>query len=279
VRGRSSAAKPIDIVTSMDWNGMEVAISETAAHRLFPSGEALGRTLESRFVDNRSGKTIISHFPVVGIARDTVGELFDSAGSLKPNRAVVYWLQPPVRKNTSLDGIIVKMRGNPDGARRLLQKELEEIIPGGTHFQLAADWDELDRILYPYRILTSITGFLGAMAFLLTTSGIFGVLSYVVAQRRREFGIRIALGAGRARVTGMVLRQSLRLVAAGAALGVLIALAVARMLARSVYRFDLFDAGGFAAGILIVIASALIASWIPARRAVNLDPARTLHCD
>lgn len=279
VRGRKSPANPIDIMKSMDWNGMEVVVSETAAQRLFPSGDVLGRTLESRFVDGRSGKTVIAHFPVVGIARDTVGELYDSAGNFKPNRAVVYWLQRPVEKNTSLDGIVVRMRGNPNGARLLLQKELEEIIPGGTHFQLTADWDELERILYPYRVLTAITGFLGAIAFLLTTSGIFGVLSYVVAQRRREFGIRIALGAGKARVTGMVLQQSLRLVAAGIALGVLMALVIARVLAHSVYRFNLFDAYGFAAGIMIVIASALVASWIPAMRAVNLDPARTLHCD
>ena len=279
VRGRKSPVKLIDITRSMDWDGMEVVASETAARRLFPAGDALGRILESKFVDDRSGKTIIYHFPIVGIARDMVGEIYDSAGSFKPNRAVVYWLQPPVQKNTSLDGIIVRMRGNPDSARRILQTELEQTIPGGMRFQLAAEWDELDRILYPYRALTGITGFLGALAFLLTVSGTFGVLSYVVAQRRREFGIRIALGAGKARVTGMVLRQSLRLAAPGAALGAAIALVIARMLARSVYRFDLLDSGGFAIGILIVIAAALVASWIPAKRAVNLDPARTLHCD
>jgi ABC-type antimicrobial peptide transport system permease subunit len=120
-------------------------------------------------------------------------------------------------------------------------------------------------------------GFLGTLALLLTTSGVFGMLSYVVAQRRREFGIRMALGADKAHVTRMVLRQSLRLAAAGSALGALIALAVSRLLVHSIPQFRLYDAGGYAAGVLIVLAAALAASWIPAKRAVNLDPARTLH--
>jgi ABC-type antimicrobial peptide transport system permease subunit len=171
------------------------------------------------------------------------------------------------------------MKGNPDAARLLLQKTIEETTPGEMHYQIFSIQEELDRLLYPYRALAVIAVFLGTLAFLLTMSGVFGMLSYVVTQRRKEFGIRIALGSGKARVTGMVLRQSLRLAAAGSVLGALVALAVARVLARAIQRFDFFDAGGYAAGVLLVIAAALAASWIPVRRAVNLDPARTLHCD
>jgi ABC-type antimicrobial peptide transport system permease subunit len=171
------------------------------------------------------------------------------------------------------------MKGNPEIARRSLQKELERLIPGGMRFQLFASWEEMDRILYSYRVLAAITGFLGLMAFLLTTSGVFGMLSWAVTQRRKEFGIRVALGAGRSCVTGMVLRKSLGLAAAGSVLGALAALAVARVLSNSIYRFDLFDVGGYATGVLLVIAAAMLGSWIPVRRAANVDPARTLQCD
>jgi putative ABC transport system permease protein len=105
------------------------------------------------------------------------------------------------------------------------------------------------------------------------------MLSYVITQRRKELGIRMALGAGKACVTGTVLRQSLGLAAAGSVLGALVALAVARLLLQFIHKVEFFDVGGYAAGVLLVIAAALAASWIPARRAVNLDPARTLHCD
>jgi macrolide transport system ATP-binding/permease protein len=139
--------------------------------------------------------------------------------------------------------------------------------------------ESLDRYFYPFRAMASIAAFLGALALLLTVSGVFGVSSYMVTQRRKEFGIRIALGAGTVRVTGMVLRQSLLLSAAGAAVGALAALAVARMIAHALTQIGLFDPVGYAAGVLVVIAAALAAAWVPARRAVKVDPAVTLRCD
>jgi hypothetical protein len=282
VRGRKSPTKFSDVLSSGPQEGMEVVVSETAARRLFPSGDALGRTLETKDLDRTSGRTITHRFPVVGVASDSVYELYDSTGALKPNRAVVYWLASPTEKlvnHVNYGLMLIRMKGNPNAARLLLQKALEEAIPGEMHFKIFSAQEEMDKILYPYRALASITGFLGVIALLLTTSGVFGMLSYVVTQRRKEFGIRIALGAGKACVTGMVLRQSLQLTAAGSVLGALIALAVARVLSHSVQRIDFFDAGGYAAGVLLVIAAALAASWIPATRAVHVDPVRTPHCD
>jgi ABC-type antimicrobial peptide transport system permease subunit len=242
----------------------------------------LGQTIETRSLDKTSGKTTSSRFPVVGIAGDSVFDVYDHTG--KPNRAVVYFLAPPAlkRQNSAdfnIDFIVVRMKGNPDTSRRLLEKTLEETTPEGMYFQVGSPQDQLNRFLYPYRTITAIGGLLGGLALLLTTSGIFGMLSYVITQRRKELGIRMALGAGKACVTGMVLRQSVGLAAAGCGLGALTALAVARLLSHFTNKVEFFDAGGYAAGVLLVIAAALAASWLPARRAVNLDPARTLRCD
>jgi ABC-type lipoprotein release transport system permease subunit len=135
----------------------------------------------------------------------------------------------------------------------------------------------------------AIAGFLGVLALALTVSGIFGVCSYTVAQRRKEFGIRIALGAGKARVVGMVLWQSLRLAVAGASIGTLAALALARVtdhyswyragIAFSMKQLDAFDPVGYIAGALVVMAAAITSAWIPAKRAVSADPLQTLRCD
>jgi predicted permease len=276
VRGRKSPTKILDFMKSGPADGMEVVISETAAHRLWPSSDALGRTIETKGPDP-AGKFITSHFPVIGIAADSVFEF--STNSSKPDQTLVYFLAPPMEKQLSLPTIAVRMKGNPDNANLLLQKELNDIASGDKQFKILPARQELDIYLTRYLLLAEIGGLLGAMALLMTVSGIFSMLSYVVTQRRKEFGIRMALGAGKTHVTGMVLRQSLQLAAVGSVLGVLIALAVGRVLAHSMIQLDLFDASGYTAGVLIVIFAALAASWIPVRRAVNVDPARTLHCE
>jgi len=293
VRGRKSPTKPLDpaeFFKSGSQDGTDVVLSETAARNLWPAGNALGRTVEERSQDQKSGKILTYRHTVIGVASDSVTELYDATGALKPNRSVVYFLAPPLEQHRYLNNIFVRMNGNPGEARLILQKALDETTPGEMHYEITSARQEMDRVLFGYRFITALEGFLGGMALLMTAFGVFGMLSYVVTQRSKEFGIRIALGAGRMRVAGMVLRQSLRLAAAGSVMGALLALAVARVLQHSFRLPDMrstlwdadsyaFDAIGYAAGVLIVFAAALTASWIPARKAVNLEPARTLHCD
>jgi ABC-type antimicrobial peptide transport system permease subunit len=174
---------------------------------------------------------------------------------------------------------VVRMQGNLGEARSLLQKTLEQATPGDTHFQIVSAQEQVDRFLYPYQALAAIGAFLGILALLLTASGVFGMLSYLVTQRRKEFGVRIALGARGLHVLLMMLWQALRLTAAGAALGALSAFAVAHIASHYMHQLNFFDLGGYAAGILIIIVTAIIASWIPATRAVCVDPANALRCD
>jgi len=182
-----------------------------------------------------------------------------------------------LKTKTAFPTVVVRMRGAPESARRAVEQAVESVAPDQA--SIASEQDVLDRNFYPMRALASISGCLGVLALLLTVSGVFGVSSYAVTQRRKEFGIRIALGAGEARVLGLALQQSLRLAAAGAALGTLAALAVARVIAHNMTQMDLFDPGGYAGGVLVVMAAAVAAAWIPARRAVRVDPAVTLRCD
>ena len=115
------------------------------------------------------------------------------------------------------------------------------------------------------------------VAVVLAAIGIHGVLSYTVAQRRHELGIRVALGATPDRVTGLVLGQGIRLTVAGLVIGVLAALGLTRVLATQLYGVSTTDLTAFAAVIPVLGAVALLATWLPARRAVRLDPLEAMR--
>jgi hypothetical protein len=254
-------------------------ISETAARRLFPSRDPLGSVVE---VD--AGKLQVSAFHgekrrafrVVGVVPDS-SFLYNSED--RAGRARGMLLFPTSLGANGFASFIVRLNGDPAAGRRAMESALRQAGLDGSDMSIGPIQLSLDTYLYPYRALLAISGFLGALALLLTVSGVFGVSSYAVAQRRKEFGIRIALGAGDAQVIGLVLRQSLRFAAAGAALGTVAAVALARAIGQAVPRIDFFDAGGYIAGALVVMASAIGAAWIPARRAVRVDPVETLRCD
>jgi len=120
-------------------------------------------------------------------------------------------------------------------------------------------------------------GIFAALALLLASLGIYGVLAYVTSRRVPEFGVRMALGAGAADVMGLVFRQSLGMIAVGAALGLAGALAAARVLARLVAGIRPADPFTVAGMLLVLASAALFASFLPARRAARVDPIRALR--
>jgi ABC-type antimicrobial peptide transport system permease subunit len=212
---------------------------------------------------------------VIGVARDSFQD-WDEQG--QPQKAYVYF--PTYAGSKSTYSLLVGMKGEIgiEPARRVIESAVDAAAPGAADLIQSLEQVLASR-LYPFRLVFGIAGFLGGLALLMTLSGIYGVLSYLVTQRRREFGIRIALGAEGRDVARMVFRQSLKLAACGAALGALLALGVARLIAHDIQPLDAFDWRGYAGGALVVIAAALAASWVPARRAVSVDPAVTLRCD
>jgi macrolide transport system ATP-binding/permease protein len=133
--------------------------------------------------------------------------------------------------------------------------------------------------IYPFRAAAWVAEFLGGIALLMTISGIYGVMAYVVTQRTKEIGIRVALGANRGNILGMVLRQSAMLAATGAALGVACALAVSPLIAHELAAIQPYDWLPYAATAAVVFMAALAASFAPARLAVAIDPVHTLRCD
>jgi ABC-type antimicrobial peptide transport system permease subunit len=133
--------------------------------------------------------------------------------------------------------------------------------------------------LYAFRLASMIGAAVGGLALLLTLSGIYGVVSYFVTQRTKEIGIRVALGATTRTVTGLVLKQSLRLTVFGLVLGIGLAIGLSRLLA-SIWPFmQVFDAAAIGGGVLLVASTALAAGYIPSRRAAQINPIQTLRYD
>jgi ABC-type antimicrobial peptide transport system permease subunit len=121
----------------------------------------------------------------------------------------------------------------------------------------------------------------GFVALALSVSGLYGVLTYALNQRRKEIGIRMALGATSRAVVGLVLRQSGRLAGLGIAIGAVVTFGLMQGLSAAIHlrTITLLDVGAFASGSLVVATATLLAAYYPARNATRVDPLQTLHSD
>ncbi len=133
--------------------------------------------------------------------------------------------------------------------------------------------------LFPQRLALYVSAGLGAVALLLVLIGIYGVTAFSVAQRTREIGVRVALGAQRSHVLAMVVRQGLVLVGIGVMLGSLAAFAATRLIRDLLYGVPPTDGMALGGAAALLVLAALVASWIPARRAALLDPVIALRTD
>jgi ABC-type antimicrobial peptide transport system permease subunit len=139
--------------------------------------------------------------------------------------------------------------------------------------------DEVGMTLFPVRASAWLVSTVGIIAMLLAAVGLYGVIAYSVARRTREIGIRMALGAERASVLRLVVGEGARLAAAGIALGMLGALALTRLMGSMLYGVSASDPATYAALAAALALVAIGACWVPARRAVQVDPAVALRAE
>jgi predicted permease len=257
--------------------GAPVALlSETAARRLWPNQDALGKTITIHGRGRRDTyfdrEPASSNARVIGIVRDAI------TGTIANGPEAGYLYFPTSARDAYNDSLLLRVKGNPAAARRTLEKALDQIAPS-----LADQINPMDEVLavqvYPFRVMFWLSSFLGVLGLVLTASGIYGVMSYLVSQRTKEIGIRVALGADVRSVIAMVVKQSMRLAAIGAVGGVGLTLAMAPIFAHELKAINPYDLVPYAAGVLLVVAAVLAASWNPSRRAARIDPAMTLRCD
>jgi predicted permease len=255
-------------------------VSETAARALWPNLEAVGQVVHLA-PDPKAERSAdeppleLRTFTVIGVARDVPG--FRIAPLPE---AVIYVPTSMEARGTVL---VARVHGDPDVARQTLLNRLNTIDP--SIVQVGALLWVTKMETYFLQLAFWLTVVLGALALALTVSGLFGMISYVVEQRTREIGVRMALGATTRDVTGLVLWQAIRpvgfgLVAGGGSAAALAALLLATPAAGTIGQIvHALDPLAYAASLLIIVVACLAAAAIPAARAARLDPTRTLRQD
>lgn len=256
VRGRT-------FLDQVDASGPPVAIINRAlSERYFKDRDPIGRRVN-----------------FAGAARTIVGVVGDTRydGLAMPVGFQIYipYAQQP------FPGMYIVARSNGD-ARGLIGPVRQAVISvdpreEGSRFRTMTEI--LGNSINEPRFYTLLLGIFGLVALALAAIGTFGVISYSVAQRTREIGVRVALGASRGNVVGMVLRESLRLIGGGVALGVAAALGVTRLLESLLFEVQPTDPFTFVCVITLLIAVGLAAAFFPARRAAKIDPMAALRCE
>ncbi|HLK21261.1 MAG TPA: ABC transporter permease, partial [Bryobacteraceae bacterium] len=254
-------------------SGAPVAIvSQLTAARLWPNSSAIGREMFIR-KDTRtswgSPLPAYSAVRVIGVTRNIISCTIPYG----PDAPLVY-----LPATTAKYSVLIRVKGNVEKARLRLDKELSALT--GEEVEDIHSMDQGFALsVYPFRVGSWIGSLLGGLSLILTLSGIYGVLSYLVTQRTKEIGIRMALGATTGNVTRLVLRQSGRLAAIGLVVGMALALGVSRWFAAHLVFINAFDLLAYAGGGFLVVAAALSAAFFPSRRAARINPVTTLRYD
>jgi predicted permease len=253
-----------------------VVVGESVAKRLWPGQDAVGQTIRIPPPEVRPDPywTRLPQFSaaqVIGVVKDVMSGV---AGNGSEETCFYFPTHAGVYGNLS---VLVRMR-DAGGARERVEAALDRVAPSLADF-LNPMQDVLGIQFYAFRVTSWVAGFLAAVALLMTVSGIYGVLSYLVSQRTKEIGIRVAVGASTANVVWLVARHSGRLAAVGAAGGGGLALAAAPVFAHQLQALQPYDWAPYAATAAVVMGAALGASFGPALRAVRVDPVKALRCD
>jgi hypothetical protein len=240
-------------------------ISERTAREAFPGENPIGRKISDMVPDDE-------HFvTVIGVVADT------RINGLKDTAAMVYmpyWAYTPwtlsflVRSSQPSDALIPEMR------RAIWEIDPQVAIPA-----LKSMDEQLSDSVSTERFQVVVLSSFGAAALLLALLGVYGVMAYSVSLRQQEFGIRLALGSGKAALMRLVLQQAAYPVLLGAGAGLTLALVVLRWVRSLLYETPVLDPLAICGSLLLLLAAAALAAALPARRAASIDPMRALRTE
>ena len=242
-------------------------INETLARQLFPAGDAIGQKL----LCTASNPTVTEIVGIVGDARTN--------SPAKPARPEMYfsvYQRPAPYMNVYLRAIKPEQAKTLGPALRAAVREVDPDQPVGDVLELNT---VVTRSVADRRLMAGLLASFAGLALVLAAIGIYGVTAYGVAQRTREIGIRLALGAQRGDVFRLIVGGGMKLIGVGIALGVVVALGLTRLLASLLYGVGASDPLTFVAVVLVLTLVALLANYLPARRATLVDPLTALRDD
>ena len=235
-------------------------VNESFARKFWPNQTVLGKRLER----------LHKSYEIVGIVRDA------------RLNTLVQMPEPTIFFVTGADeaqnpNFILRTRGDPKSLLKPIIAELARVHPRLRESHVTSLRQFMRERLSSQREAMTLLGRLAVLALALTVLGVYGMMSFVVAQRTREIGIRIAVGAGRADVARLILLSGFGVVLAGVGIGLSLTLGGASLLRHVVYGVNAFDLPAFGAAAVLVLFAILLACWLPARRASNVDPVVALR--
>jgi putative ABC transport system permease protein len=237
-------------------------VNETMAKKFWPGGDAIGHRF--RLVETEPEEW----FTIVGVAPDIQQYEMDNDQPLYPVAYVPFPYGPSA--NT---GVVVRTKtGDPAALTSAVRSEIRASDSGIAIFSVRTMEDLRESSFWQYRLFGYMFGTFGAAALFLAGIGVYGVLSFSVSQRTQEMGVRIALGAQRADVLRLVVRQGIMLALIGVLVGVAGAFGVTRVIASLLYNVTPTDPISFIGVALFLTIIAFVASYLPARRATSVDP-------
>jgi predicted permease len=241
-----------------------VIVNENLARRYWPNGNAIGQHLRL------TGDTITRQ--IVGVVKTsnytTLGETPQPC------------LYLPIRQNPGSDAILyVRTAGNPSLILEPVQGQIRDTDPKVEVTDIRTGAKIVDQVLWNAPMVLGMLGVFGLLALALASVGLYGILAYTVSGRRREIGVRVALGASRASVLRLVLRQGMMLVFIGAGIGLVLALFIGRAFSRMLFGLSPADPLSLAGAAAALILVAMVACFLPAQAASSMDPMRALRED
>jgi len=233
-----------------------VIVNEALARRYWPGQNALGKHIAIR--DDRQ-------LEVVGVVKDTTAYIFQK-------EALPFFYLPLLQNPSPGVALHVRSKGDPMAMLPSLRNEIEELDQNVMLHDARTLSDQLSEALLMLRLVSTLTGVFGLLALALALVGVFSVVSYSASRRTREIGIRLALGAQRVDILGMILKEALFIVLAGVIAGLFMAVASGRLLASLMFTNSGTDTSVYIVIALMLIAIAMLACFLPAYKATKVDP-------
>ena len=260
LRGRS--------FTAQDRKGTPLVglVSEAMGKALWPGKDPIGQCM-------RVGNDTTPCTTVIGIAENAVERSFSG------EKGFMYYLPIAQHEPGSGFALMLRMRGNPGPHQETVRKVLQAVMPGQSYIRVQPFNEIVDSERRSWKVGATMFALFGVLALVVAAVGLYGVITYNVAQRMHELGVRIALGAQAGDVVRLVIGQGLRFALIGVTLGLALALVAAKWIQPLLFNQSARDpvTYGLVAGILLVVA--VLASVLPARRAMRADPNSALRTD
>lgn len=255
-------------------NAWVAVINEAFARRIFRDQDPIGRSVQ--FDDSPDEKPrqivgIVGNVHQFSLTMTPEPEVYVSYQQM-PSRIYPGWTEARVHKS-----LIIRTHSPSQSLMREVRRTISGLAPESAVFGIATVEQTVSKSATPWRVLSQVLELFAAIALLLAVIGIHGITSYSVGERRHELGLRMALGAQRAQVLGLVLRQALVLSFLGVAIGLLASFATTPLLGEFLYGVKAHDPLTLFVVSALLTAVTFFASFVPARRVTNIDPMQTLR--